>query len=362
MKLFFSIAKFFSVFRFHFMVLSYIIFVLLYFRIYAENNPFPNDQSSRIDEWDRLPPTILICVLARNKAHTLPYFLGSLEDLDYPKDRISLFIRTDHNIDDTRAILDRWVDAVGEFYHKIDYKIDQEILEGGYKNERGPFDWSPPERHNHVIKLKQEALQAAKNQWADYIIYIDCDVFFTKKRVLQALISTRQSVVSPFLTGPTNEDFSFANFEIKEENPDSSSKFDFIFQREQPDIYRVDKVKSCVLIDLLTLKSRQISFESSKNNNSAADDDLLFESLESLNLHYFLDNRLRYGWILPPMRQNLADLKFDEENLRFLLTENLNDGPRDALLYSPFVEPILPPKTKFGFDEIFLINLKRRPD
>lgn len=36
-------------------------------------------------------PTILIATLARNKGHTLPYFLTLIQNLDYPKDRISLW-------------------------------------------------------------------------------------------------------------------------------------------------------------------------------------------------------------------------------------------------------------------------------
>ena len=36
-------------------------------------------------------PTIVIALLVRNKAHTLPYFLTLFERLDYPKDRISLW-------------------------------------------------------------------------------------------------------------------------------------------------------------------------------------------------------------------------------------------------------------------------------
>jgi collagen beta-1,O-galactosyltransferase len=35
--------------------------------------------------------TVVIALLIRNKAHTLPYFLTLLERLDYPKDRISLW-------------------------------------------------------------------------------------------------------------------------------------------------------------------------------------------------------------------------------------------------------------------------------
>lgn len=37
------------------------------------------------------PPTVVVAVLVRNKAHTLPWFLGQLELLDYPKDRITLW-------------------------------------------------------------------------------------------------------------------------------------------------------------------------------------------------------------------------------------------------------------------------------
>lgn len=36
-------------------------------------------------------PTVMIAVLVRNKAHILPYFLHYLQELDYPKDRITLW-------------------------------------------------------------------------------------------------------------------------------------------------------------------------------------------------------------------------------------------------------------------------------
>lgn len=37
------------------------------------------------------PPTLVIAILARNSAHSLPYYLGALERLNYPKDRISVW-------------------------------------------------------------------------------------------------------------------------------------------------------------------------------------------------------------------------------------------------------------------------------
>lgn len=37
------------------------------------------------------PPTVVIAIIARNTAHSLPYYLGALERLDYPKDRITVW-------------------------------------------------------------------------------------------------------------------------------------------------------------------------------------------------------------------------------------------------------------------------------
>lgn len=36
-------------------------------------------------------PTVLVAILARNAAHTLPHFLGCLERLDYPKSRMAIW-------------------------------------------------------------------------------------------------------------------------------------------------------------------------------------------------------------------------------------------------------------------------------
>lgn len=40
---------------------------------------------------DREPPTILVALLVRNKAHTLPMFLSYLDQQDYPKQRIAFW-------------------------------------------------------------------------------------------------------------------------------------------------------------------------------------------------------------------------------------------------------------------------------
>lgn len=36
-------------------------------------------------------PTVVVALIARNKAHTLPHFLSLFQQLDYPKERIALW-------------------------------------------------------------------------------------------------------------------------------------------------------------------------------------------------------------------------------------------------------------------------------
>ena len=38
-----------------------------------------------------LKPKVMIAILARNSAHSLPHYLGCIDRLDYPKERIAIW-------------------------------------------------------------------------------------------------------------------------------------------------------------------------------------------------------------------------------------------------------------------------------
>lgn len=44
-----------------------------------------------VPESSVLKPKVMIAILARNSAHSLPYYLGCIDRLDYPKDRIAIW-------------------------------------------------------------------------------------------------------------------------------------------------------------------------------------------------------------------------------------------------------------------------------
>jgi cellulose synthase/poly-beta-1,6-N-acetylglucosamine synthase-like glycosyltransferase len=88
-----------------------------------------DDQATSINQ----SPTVMIVLLVRNKAHILPHSLALLERLDYPKNRISLWIRSDHNEDRSAIILKTWSDKwkklkegndQEDVYHSLDIQVE----------------------------------------------------------------------------------------------------------------------------------------------------------------------------------------------------------------------------------------------
>lgn len=135
-------------------------------------------------------PTIFVAILARNKEHTLPYFLSLLEEQDYPKDRLSLWIRSDHNRDSTPLILKTWADSVKHLYHSVNLTISEG--ESDFSDEKSPVHW-PKSRFNHVINIREEALNIARKYWADYIM-----VCVTGKLLLSFFLILLKQTISVF--------------------------------------------------------------------------------------------------------------------------------------------------------------------
>ena len=91
--------------------------------------------------------TVLIVLLVRNKAHTLPHFLAMLDGLDYPRDKLRLWIRSDHNRDATPALLRTWLADVEGKYDSVNVDIDEESDdEGG-----NPIAWTPGRQFDKLL-------------------------------------------------------------------------------------------------------------------------------------------------------------------------------------------------------------------
>ncbi|GAA6078956.1 procollagen galactosyltransferase 1, partial [Tachysurus ichikawai] len=67
-----------------------------------------------------------------------------------------------------------------------------------YSDEEGPKHWTNL-RYAHVMKLRQAALESAREMWADYLLLVDCDNLLIDQDVLWKLIKENKTIVAPML-------------------------------------------------------------------------------------------------------------------------------------------------------------------
>lgn len=314
-----------------------------------EAGPFPESAPQS--------PTVLVALLARNAAHTLPYQLGTLERLDYPKGRMAIWAATDHNIDNTTAVLKEWLKNVQKLYHSVEWRPMEEPK--SYPDEIGPKHW-PASRFAHVMKLRQAALKAAREKWADYILFVDADNFLTNPQTLKLLIAENKTIVAPMLDSRSL----YSNFWCGI-TPQGYYKRtpDYVLIREwkRMGCFPVPMVHSTFLIDLKKEASTQLRFHPPHKDHTWAFDDIIVFAFSSrqADVQMHICNREHYGYLSVPLKSHQT-LQEDIENFIHVQTEAMIDRPP----MEPSQYMNLPPKRsdRMGFDEIFMINLKRRKD
>ncbi|XP_077134903.1 procollagen galactosyltransferase 2 [Ranitomeya variabilis] len=302
-------------------------------------------------------PSVLVAIIARNAAHTLPYFLDCIDKLDYPKSRMAIWAGTDHNIDNTTDVLREWLKNVQNLYHYVEWRPMGEPQ--SYTDEFGPKHW-PASRFAHVMKLRQAALRTAKEKWSDFIFYIDVDNFITNPQTLNRLIEENKTIVAPMLESRTL----YSNFWCGM-TPQGYYKRtpDYVLLREwkRQGCFAVPMIHSTMLIDLRKEASMNLQFYPPHEDFTWSFDDIIVFafSCRHAGIQMYICNKEHYGYLPVPLKphQTLDD---DIESFTHVLTDAMIDRP--PLEISRYVH--VPPKQpdKLGFDEVFMINLKRRQD
>ncbi|XP_044295659.1 inactive glycosyltransferase 25 family member 3 [Varanus komodoensis] len=303
------------------------------------------------------PPSVVVAILARNAQHSLPHYLGALERMDYPKERISIWCATDHNIDNTTEMLHEWLTAVESQYRDVVFRSVEEP--SSYPDELGPKHWTS-ERFEHLMRLKQDALDFARSEEADYILFADTDCILTDNQTLRFLIAQNQSVVAPMLESQTY----YSNFWCGITPQGYYRRTADYFptkNRQRLGCFAVPMVYATFLIDLKRGDTAGLAFHPPHPQYTWPFDDIIVfaYSCQATGAQMYLCNTRQFGFINVPMKSH-ESLEDERINFVHLILEAMVDGP--PMLPSRHV--YLPPKqpTKIGFDEVFLINLVRRPD
>lgn len=304
-----------------------------------------------------MAPRILVALICRNSEHSLPYFLGAFERLNYPKERMALWVATDHNVDNTTLMLRDWLVKVRSQYHYVEWRPKENPSR--YPDEEGPKHWTDL-RYEHVMKLRQAALKSAREMWADYFMVVDCDNLLTNPNVLWDLIKENKTIIAPMLESRA----AYSNFwcgMTSQGYYKRTPAYLPIRKRLRKGCFAVPMVHSTFLIDLRKEASKELAFYPPNEEYSWAFDDIIVfaYSARVADVQMFICNRETYGYFTVPLRSHNTLQDEADSFLHSLLEVNVRNPP-----VMPSKNVPLPQKQpdKMGFDEVFMINLERRTD
>ncbi|XP_057259463.1 procollagen galactosyltransferase 1 [Pezoporus wallicus] len=279
---------------------------------------FPEERWS--PEPPLLPPRVTVALLARNAAHALPTTLGALERLRHPKERTALC---------------------------------------SYPDEEGPKHWSPL-RYEHVMRLRQAALEAARAAWSDYLLFLDADNVLTNPDTLGLLMAENKTLVAPMLDSRA----AYSNFWCGM-TPQGYYRRTALYlpvrRRERRGCFAVPMVHSTFLLDLRRAGTAALRFHPPPPDYAGALDDIIAfaHACRRAQVQMFVCNREVYGFLPVPLRAH-SSLQDEAESFLHVLLEIMVKNPPAEPSPHVWVPPKVP--DKMGFDEVFLINLRRRAE
>ncbi|KAG7258470.1 hypothetical protein CRUP_015487 [Coryphaenoides rupestris] len=316
---------------------------------------FPEERWS--PESPLLAPRVLVALVCRNAEHSLPFVLGGLERLRYPKERLAVWVATDHNEDNTTAILRDWLTKVQSLYHYVEWRPKE--LPSEYEDGDGPKQWTNL-RYAHVMKLRQAALDSAREMWADYFLAMDCDNLLVNPDVLWKLIGENKTIVAPMLESRA----AYSNFwcgMTSQGYYKRTPAYIPIRKQVRKGCFAVPMVHSTFLIDLRKEASRELAFHPPHPDYSWAFDDIIVFAFSArmADVQMFVCNQETFGFFPVPLRAHNTLRDEVDSFLHSLLEVNVRHPP---VLPSQYIPPPAKQPDKLGFDEVFMINLQKRAD
>lgn len=225
-------------------------------------------------------------MLVRQKEKILPLTLRSLCELDYPKNRISLYVRTNNNTDATQVILEEWLaentaDYLSVVYSSTDAQEKIENCEG----------WNV-EKFHVLAGVRQDALNHAMKISADFFFTMNVDNVVIPS-TLSELVSLNLPIVAPLLRECTTKIYS--NYFCKccatgyyLDHPNYLK----ILNREVKGVIDVPLIRSTYLIRGDVIK--HLTFQDSSDRYPYA---ILADSARNANIPQYIDNRKEWGFL-----------------------------------------------------------------
>jgi len=248
-------------------------------------------------------PLVLVHVLVKDKEHTLPFYLETLEQWSYPKDRIILYVKTNNNQDRSREILSEWTAKVSDLYKKVifeDYDLQAPIT------KYTTHEWNA-DRQRVMRAVRTKGFIAAVEEGCDYYFTSDVDNFLVPE-TLDAMVEANMPVIAPMLSyacdeneasGPFPSNSTYSNFDVTvmdcgdthNTNGDFDTFYYTILQRQIIGLFEVGIVHCTYLI-----RSDVFDRVSYQNGHPEGCEYITFAyNLRIYGIPQIIDNRRVYG-------------------------------------------------------------------
>ncbi|GMT19323.1 hypothetical protein PFISCL1PPCAC_10620, partial [Pristionchus fissidentatus] len=293
-------------------------------------SPFPPSEG----DVRHLYPQSSISILLQSHSHVLPYLLGWIENIDYPKKRLHLniYLSPEAKEDTTREQIQWWKGQISSFFKSLSIH-ETSKLEGK--------SW------------QEHALVNARQLLSSFVLFWNGDDLPSNDRFLSRIFNKSRPLVSSLLLPPSSHLGRWnikLNTQLINNNIDSNAKMDEIGIVEYPFILNLDLSDSTYL-----------TFEKGNvRGYDGIDSPLSVFSFSArvMSIPLLVDRSISIGWHI--------DQSFPLEERRmmlcYLLSQLVVDHSSIPLPQSRSVRAPRPQKKKFGFEKIYVINLRRRPE
>ena len=229
---------------------------------------------------------VVLAILAKDKAVTLPLYLACIAAQTFPKNRIHLYIRANDSTDSTNAMLQSWVAQHGAQYKSVTANYDDIGGLSHYKNH----EWDR-KRCLLLGRIRQESVDHAKRLGCDYFV-VDLDNFIIPD-TLQRLYDASLPVVAPLLRTASSE---YANYHFATDKNG--------YYAECPEYADVlyGKIRGFIAVTVVhcayLIRYEALTHVSYEDGTPRYEYIVFSEHLRRMGVGQYLDNRQTYGLII----------------------------------------------------------------
>ncbi|KAL3090259.1 hypothetical protein niasHS_006711 [Heterodera schachtii] len=271
-------------------------------------------------DYRHLYPRLCVTIKINDHKHVLSYFMGMVEDFRWPKDRMHILF-----FEEKPILISEWMEKYPRGFYRLILHKDK-------------FD-----------NWREESLLFGRSNFCTFLLILDSDCFLLRDSIRQ-LISLDKLVVSPLLISPFGGQ-SNAHGLLGE-------KFVQGQKRENVQVYYSN---GPTLINLGKMDSSYLTFDQGNIVNYHGNGhpiDVFAFSAYAMNIPIFFSNLHNYGYFI--CSNSLSKSEQMAVFGTFLADWVSNVGPMPFPV-SSVLQPWYPVPIKFGFDQVYLINLRRRP-